>query len=46
MLGFFFNEHRFMVIPRIHNKITDSLDYTVGAFKIPIYPSRKYELNL
>ena len=43
MLGNFFNEHRVMVIPRIQNKITDSLDFAAGAFKILIYPNIKYE---
>ena len=41
MLGIFFNEHRVMVIPIINNQITDSLDSTTGAFKIPLYPNRK-----
>ena len=46
MLGNFFNEHRVMLIPRIHNKIVDYFPSTIGSFKIPIYPNRKYEIKV
>ena len=46
MLEIFFSEHRVMVIPRIQNKITDSLTYVDGAFKILVYPNMKYEIEV
>ena len=46
MLGNFFSEHKVMVIPRIHNKITNSLAYAAGDFKIHVYSNRKYEIEV
>ena len=41
MIGIFFSEHRVVVIPRIENRIVDSLATTTGNFKIPIYSNKK-----
>ena len=46
MLGNFFNEHREMVIPIIHNKIVDSLANTDGNFKIHVYSNKKYKIEV
>ena len=35
-----------MVIPRIQNKLTDSLASAAGAFKIHVYPNRKYKIEV
>ena len=45
MLGNFFSEHRVMVIPRIENRIIDSLATIAGKFKIPIYSNKKYKIE-
>ena len=46
MIGNFFNEHKVMVIPRIQNRIDDSLATTTGNFKVPIYSNKKYEIEV
>ena len=46
MLGNFFSEHRVMVIPRIENRIVDSLATIARKFKIPIYSNKKYKTEV
>ena len=45
MLGNFFSEHRVMVIPRIENRIADSLATIAGNVNIPIYSNKKYKIE-
>jgi hypothetical protein len=41
-----FTEYNLSVVPRGHNLIVDSLATTTYVFKIPIYPNRKYEIEV
>ena len=46
MLGNFFSEHRVMVIPRVENRIADSLATIARNVKIPIYSNKKYKIEV
>ena len=39
-------EYKFVTIPREHNVIADALVVSASLFKIPIYPNKKYEIQV
>jgi hypothetical protein len=41
-----FKEYHFSVIPRKKNVIVDALAVSASVFKIPIYPNKKYEIEV
>ena len=41
-----FGEFNISLIPREHNCIADSLANSSSIFKIPIYPKKKYEIQV
>lgn len=41
-----FNDCEFSLIPRLQNKIVDSLATSVAVFKIPIHLNKKYEIEV
>jgi len=42
----FFEECEFSLIPRLQNGVDDSLATSAVVFKIPIYPNRRYEIEV
>ena len=46
MLGNFFTEHKFKVVPKLENQVADSLATTTGNFKILIYSKKKYKITV
>lgn len=41
-----FKEYHISVIPRDQNVIADALAVLTSVFKIPIYPNKKYEIEV
>ena len=41
-----FYEHTISLIPREQNSIVDSLASSTSLFKIPIYPNKRYEIQV
>jgi hypothetical protein len=41
-----FSEYTLTLIPRSQNMIVDSLATVANMFKIPVYPNKKYEINV
>jgi len=41
-----FDECEFFLVPRLRNKVTESLATSVAVFKIPIHLSKKYEIEV
>jgi ribonuclease HI len=41
-----FSEYNLSVIPRGKNQIVDALATSASVFKIPIFPNRKYEIEV
>ena len=39
-------EYQFVTIPTEHNIIEDALEVSSSLFKIPIYPNKKYEIQV
>jgi hypothetical protein len=42
----FFSKYNISLVPREQNPITDSLATSTSIFKIPIYPNKKYEIEV
>ena len=40
------SEYQFVIIPREKNVIADALAVSASLFKIPIYPNKKYEIEV
>ena len=41
-----FKEYQLSVIPRSQNHIVDALAVAASVFKIPIYPNRRYQIEV
>ena len=41
-----FKAYELLIIPRNQNLIVDALAFSTSVFKIPIYPNRKYEIEV
>ena len=46
MFGNYFTDHKIRLIPRIENRVVDSLAIAAGKFKTPIHSLKKYKVEV